>query len=110
MAIQLEPGNLLDQYLLSRAGYGFDPETQASYLCLIPIDGGSGMFTTDPFDWYFPGNQTLYHAHVYLQTHFRELPSGSVVDVEFLLGKSTEPKKSESENEPFFGEKKSHGK
>ncbi len=106
LALQLSPTNAADQYLLARAGFGFSKEAQGDYIAVIQIDGGCGLFTTDPFDWATPGNRTLQFAHTYLQNHFGELESGSVLDVEFLVGKTTEPKKSESENDPLFCETK----
>ncbi len=40
--------------------------------------------------------RTMYHAHDYIEKNFGELESGAVIDVEYILGETTEPKKSES--------------
>jgi len=37
----------------------------------------------------------MLNAHKYIKEHWDELRSGSVVDVEFILGESKEPKASE---------------
>jgi len=34
-------------------------------------------------------------AHQYIRVHFDELKDGDVVDVQFIMGKTTEPKISE---------------
>jgi len=34
-------------------------------------------------------------VHLHLEKHFEELPSGSVIDVEFILGETAQPKISE---------------
>ncbi len=97
MAVKLEPATDQDNYLLMRAGYGFSKEEQLGYVGLVQIDGGRGMFTTDPYDW--GQNWTLHYAHLHINAHFDELPSGSVIDVQFLLGKAAAPVESESKTQ-----------
>lgn len=48
----------------------------------------------DPYAW-GERNRTMLNAHLYIVEHFDDLASGSVVDVEFILGETTEPKESE---------------
>ena len=52
--------------------------------------------TYDPFAW-GSDTRTYQVAHQYIIDHFDELESGAVVDVEFILKETTEPKKSERE-------------
>ena len=79
-----------ERYLLRRAGYGFvDP---CVVLCRMDANGGSRNASYDPYGW---GDRTFKVAHDYITEHFDELESGAVVDVEFILGESTEPKQSE---------------
>ena len=96
LAIKLEPTSPADNFLFMRAGYGFTKEEQLGYVGLAQIDGGHGQFTTDPYDW--GSNRTMHYGHIYINKHFDELVSGSVVDVEFLLGESSSPKNSEADN------------
>lgn len=48
--------------------------------------------TVDPYEW---GGRTMPTAHHYIYEHFADLKDGDVVDVQFILGETTEPKKSE---------------
>ncbi len=60
--------------------------------------GGLDRSTCDPFEW--GDNRTRLFAHKYIAEHFDELPSGAVVDVEFILGESAAPKLSEAVTDP----------
>jgi hypothetical protein len=79
-----------ERYLLYRAGYGF--EDPCVVLCRMDANGGSRNASYDPYGW---GDRTFKVAHDYIIEHFDELESGAVVDVEFLLSETKEPKKSE---------------
>lgn len=46
----------------------------------------------DPYDW---GNRTMSQAHMYIQKNWKALESGAVIDVEFILGITAQPKTSE---------------
>lgn len=94
LAVKLEPNSPADNFLFMRAGYGFSKEEQCGYVGLAQIDGGRGQFATDPYDW--GQNRTMHYGHLHVNKHFDELQSGSVVDVEFLLGESGSPKLSEA--------------
>jgi hypothetical protein len=98
LAIRLEPSNEQDRYLLARAGYGREAETQGSYVLLCQVDGGSGHCTSDCYEW---GSRTYHVAHDFIVTHWSKLPSGAVVDVEFILGESQKMKRSEAECSPL---------
>ena len=93
LAIQLEPGCEADRYLLARAGFGTTPGEQRKYVQVVRVSGGGGKSTCDPNDW---RDRTMAVAHQYLVNNFSELASGSVVDVEFILGESPSPKNSEA--------------
>ena len=94
LAVKLRPASDSDRYLLARAGYGRTPEQQADYVWLAKIDGGVGQSGSDCYDW--PGGcRTMQIAHDYIDRHWDELPSGAVVDVEHILGETSEPKRSE---------------
>ena len=89
LAVKLEPSNEADHYLLSRAGYGRLPE---AYILLIGLHDCLASY--DPYNW---DNRTRQTAHLFLIKHFDEIESGAVVDVQFILGETTEPKPSESD-------------
>ena len=83
-----------ERYLLRRAGYGF--VNSCVVLCRMEASGVDRNATYDPFAW-GGGTRTYRVAHQYIIDHFDELESGAVVDVEFILKETTEPKKSERE-------------
>lgn len=93
IAIRLNPVTLKDIYLLSRAGYGQSAEEQGAYVIFGRLQADS-EFQYDPFAW---GNRTMQAAHQTVNSFFEKLESGSVIDVQFILGETSEPKKSESE-------------
>jgi ribosomal protein S27AE len=93
MATQLEATNPAEEYLLRRSGYG----RGETYIILTGLNSPDKS-TYDPYDW---GNRTRLVAHEYLlkDGNFDRLPSGSVIDVEFILGERDKPKVSEKETE-----------
>jgi hypothetical protein len=95
LAIGLDSTNEADRYLLARAGYGVTPEEQDRYVLLARIDGGEGKIQCDPYDW-GTSARTVPVAHRWLIEHFDEIASGAVVDVEFILGETSQPKVSEA--------------
>jgi hypothetical protein len=94
LAIKLEPETEADRYLFARAGYGRESWKQREFIMLCGLSGGLGRATSDPYDW---DNRTRQVAHDYIISHFDELASGAVVDVEFLLGITKVPKRSEAD-------------
>lgn len=77
-----------DVYLARRAGYG-EP-----LILLVALNGGRSHY--DPYDW---ESRTWQAAHLYIAEHWTEIESGSVIDVQFILGESDAPKLSERETE-----------
>ena len=98
LTIRLDPTNEADLYLLARAGFGLDEDTQASYVLLIRIEGKTEAHYDD-LEW--PNQRTLGVAHRYIIEHFDSLPTGALVDVEFILGESETPKISEAVTTPL---------
>jgi hypothetical protein len=93
LAIRLEPGCEADRYLFGRAGFTPNPDRQREYIMLCGLNGGRETATCDPHDW---PNRTRQEAHKYIREHFEELESGAVVDVEYILGETASPKRSEA--------------
>ena len=87
-----EPQRNAQFWLLSRCGYRCDGRPN---IMLTNLDGDGTMATNDPYAW---RGRTFPTAHSYIIDHWDELEDGSVVDVQFLLGETTEPKRSERES------------
>ena len=98
-----------ERYLLARSGFGRTFEDQSEYIVLCKINGGEPCEChIDPFSW-GQNPRTMFVAHLYLlnrhgelhngiEKHdgFDSLPQGVLIDVEYILGISTESKESEA--------------
>lgn len=94
-----EPENVAENYLLIRAGYSFSGEPgESNMVVLTRAQGRNDKANADPFAW---GDRTFQAAHQHITEHFNRLQSGDVIDVEFLLGESAEPKISERLSTPW---------
>lgn len=82
------------RYLLRRDGYRAD-ETET---CIIMINAQCRGAAYDPYDW--NERRTKGNAHNYIINNWHKLKDGDVVDVEFILGETTQPKVSESVDWP----------
>ncbi len=79
-----------DEYLFRRAGY------REPYVLLVKLTDALSYF--HPFDWDERlSGRTMGTAHQYLLDHWDEIPSGSVLDVEYVLGETKTPKVSEKD-------------
>lgn len=94
LATQLDPSNPAEEYLLRRSGYA----RGENYILLTGLNSPDKS-TYDPFGW--GDNRTRAVAHDYLlrDGNFDRLPSGAVIDVEFILGERDKPKVSEKDTE-----------
>jgi hypothetical protein len=86
----LSGGNQQEAWLISRAGYGF-PVFPGEYI-LFAHGNDVGRCKYDPFQW---GDRTFHTAHQYIKENWDQLEGGEVIDVEFILGETEQPKKSE---------------
>ncbi len=84
-----EPGP--EHYLLRRAGWGVGQEF--CYLTTLT----NNRTQHDPNDWC---GRTLMEAHLHIRNHWRTLENEEVIDVQFILGETTEKKRSECFEEP----------
>lgn len=101
MAVRLFARSDAEMFLLRRAGYsreqiegrailaesGIEP-----YVILCKLDGVEAQY--DAFSW--TRSRTMGVAHRWIIEHWAEVSSGAVVDVQFILGETDEPKRSES--------------
>jgi hypothetical protein len=90
LAIKPVGENEAEEWLVTRAGYG-PKEDAANYVILVQLDGCKA--THDPYNWDFA--RTMKQAHMYIREYFDILPSGTVVDVQYILGESDKPKQPE---------------
>ena len=94
--------------VLASAVSSYDSKIEAYHMHRngFAVPGASQVFVTrlndgqtqyDPYGWPSGLGRTMYEAHEYIQEHFNELPSGAVIDVEYILSETKEPKESEAE-------------
>ncbi len=88
------PDSKEQEYLLRRDGYS----GRADERCVIMIDAQCRGASYDPYDW---GDRTKKTAHQFVQDNWNLLRDGDVIDVEFILGESKEPKISERFTAPL---------
>ncbi len=77
------------RYLLRRVGYPCDGRPN---IVITHMSADGHRACNDPHYW---KDRTFAVAHAYIIEHWAELRDGDVVDVQFILGETTEPKKSE---------------
>ncbi len=91
ICIRPVPTNEAQRYLLRRDGYqGNDQEH-----CIIMIDAQCRGCSYDPFEW--GGSRTKGQAHFFIHENWSQLKDGDVIDVQYILGETEAPKKSERE-------------
>lgn len=95
VAILVEPWtpDEKDAYLIRRSGWISD---SGVILCRLECAGTDRNATYDCYAW---GNRTLTTAHDFIALNWPTLNSGDVIDVQFILGETQEPKHSEREQE-----------
>ena len=96
LAVRLDPANEAERWCHSHTGYGIHPESQKGFVLCMRLAGGEGKFDCDPSGW-GGDTRTMPIAHKFIAEHFDELETGSVVDVEFILGESKIQKRPERE-------------
>jgi hypothetical protein len=74
-----------DGYLMRRAGF----DSPMVYLVMLATE----KCRYDPYNW--DNMRTMGNAHNFIQAQWDTLTTGDVVDVEFILGETLEPKQSE---------------
>src|SRR3954466_613529 len=89
MAIKMTPHDEREWLLLLRAGYGPDSVALESSVMLINLNTGF-RFTVLGTDSHTSG-RTLKLAGRHIDLYFDSLFSGSVIDVQYLLGETSVP-------------------
>lgn len=93
LAVRLDPACESDRYLLGRAGFGTTPEAQGEYVVLVALEKDEATY--DPHKWLANGTRTLHIAHHHIVECWCDLPSGAVIDVEYIVGERATVKVSE---------------
>jgi hypothetical protein len=100
LAVKFTPATADERWLFGKCGFGQSLQEQSSYVWVSKIASGEFNGTYDCWAW--PGSsRTMQVAHEYIAREFHNLKTGDVVDVEFILGETTEPKESEQWTVPF---------
>lgn len=73
-----------DGYVARAAGYGYGRP-----LVFLSFINRTARGSYDPYEW---PNRTMKHAHSYIQEKWDELKNGALIDVQFILHETTEPK------------------
>lgn len=95
MATQVRGSDEKEIYLLKSSGFsnsnagGFTPLIILHFLELNEAH----------YDAYHWEDRTRFTAHQYIQENWEKLKSGDVIDVEYILGETTEPKMSQRAEE-----------
>lgn len=76
-----------DGFLIARAGF-VEPA-----VILIHLQSMDCHY--DPFGWPASAGRTMREAHKHIEQRWDEIAPGAVVDVEYILGETEEPKVSE---------------
>lgn len=93
LAVKLRPACEEDRYLLARSGYGTTEEIQSEYVVMWRLSGGKASCQPSELAG---DTRTLVVAGNHIILNFDQLQSGAVIDVEYLLGMTDAPKKSEA--------------
>lgn len=81
-----------ERFLQSSLGLGLLSENQMGYMFLVDLRP-PGKIVSNFYDWC--NSRTWGTAHKYIQENWDILPTGAVIDVEFILDETTNPKQSE---------------
>ena len=90
MATRATSNDEQEKYLLASSGFAFN----SSFVILHFLELDKASY--DPYGW---GGRTMTTAHRYIQENWEKLKSGDVIDVEYVLGETSEPKMSQRQEE-----------
>ncbi len=90
--LELNDARRAQTFLLRRVGYPCDHKPNI-LLTRLAADGSPA--TNDPYWWGSRFGRTIAVAHLFILEHWAKLKDGDVVDVQFILGETQQPKASE---------------
>ena len=85
MATQARSSDEKEIYLLKSSGFSNSP-----LIVLYFLELNEGHW--DAYHW---GDRTRFTSHQYIQENWEKLKSGDVIDIEYILGETPEPKVSQ---------------
>ena len=88
LCVDMNPTSEYQRKALRQYGY---PCSGAPNIMLTHANGGKRA-SNDYYDW---GDRTYRTAHQYITENWKIMKEGDVVDVEFILGETLQPKTSE---------------
>lgn len=94
MFVKMAPDNPSEKWLLARSGYGDCPE---EYIIMVDINEGDnfkGQTSASETDYAY-GFRTRTVVHHFMEDNWDTVKPGDVVDVQYILGETSSPKKSE---------------
>jgi len=92
VALRFDCKTEAERYLMSRAGFGCTEGIQKEYIIFGRLD------CEQPYHyapWRHTNERTYRVAHSWIASHWNEIESGDVIDVEYILGETKEKKLSE---------------
>jgi len=92
LAVKLNPTCEQDRYLFGRAGYGTRSDEQAACVIVARLEDCNAEYDSNRWGY----GRTMQVAHQFIIEHFDELPSGAMVDVQYIRGETPQPKISEA--------------
>lgn len=87
------PDNAAQRFLLRHGGYSCRTDDP---IVIVGFLNAPNRAAYDQYDW---NDRTMQTAHGYIEKHFYDLADGAVVDVEYILGETAQPKQSEAQND-----------
>lgn len=97
VAIDMNPDNEEQEYLLRRRGYPCDGQPN---IAIFSANANGDPVWNDPYGWN-TGARTYPVAHEWIIEHWHELADGDVVCVETITGERSNPKISERFKDHF---------
>lgn len=82
-------------WLLERAGFGQRPTDHRQYTFLMRLEDAECHY--DVYEWR-GGARTMPEAHKFISRNWSDLNTGDIIDIEFILGETSEKKTSDRKN------------
>jgi len=102
LAIRLEAQNEQERYILARSGYGGGNEDFANFTLMIDLNWPVSIWgSAYECEMDTRPSRTFYEAHRELTKNWDAYKSGDVLDVQFVIGETDHPKKSDRFYDPY---------
>lgn len=88
LAIKMASESAPQRAHLRRHGY------PANGTCIVLMKLGNQEASSDPYFW---SSRTMQVAHDWITNHYDEIHDGDVIDVQFIVGETQQPKTAEAQ-------------